>query len=278
MSKITHSSSLDNLPFTIRQRMEYIERCLFWKGELKRADLVNYFGVNPTQAATDFSTYMAIVPGNMVYNKSRKRYVPHPSFAPRFIEPTTLDEFVDMVSPQVQVETWPFPQRQASSETLQVVVRAIRMHEAIEVCYQSMTNPQPSWRWLSPHAFASDGERWHVRAYCHKREEFCDFVLGRITTTRNSRPTDVAADQDIDWHTFVTVIVKPNPNLSEEQRVAIATEYNMPPNQEVKLRLRRSMFFYLKAQFSSTPESVAAAHQLVISEVKQGRIDKDSAM
>lgn len=247
--------------------MEYIERCLFWKGELQRADLVEHFGINPAQVATDFSTYMAIAPGNMTYNKSKKRYVPHPEFVPKFIEPTTLDEFVDVVSPQVAVEVWPFPQRQASWETLQAVVRAIRLSEALEVSYQSMTEPKPSWRWLSPHAFASDGERWHVRAFCHKRKQFRDFVLGRIISTRNSRPTDVATDQDIDWHSFVTVVVKPNPHLSEAQRMAIASEYNMPKNQELKLQLRRSMLFYLEAQFSTQEESTAAAHQLVVSEV-----------
>jgi hypothetical protein len=267
MSKITQSPSQDSLPFTIRQRMEHIERCLFWKGELQRADLVERFGVNPAQVATDFSNYMAMAPGNMAYNKSRKRYVPQPGFVPQFIEPTALDEFVGMVSSEIQVEVWPLPQRQASSETLQEIVRAIRLRKAIEVSYQSMTKPKPSWRWLSPHAFASDGERWHVRAFCHKRKAFRDFVLGRIISTRDSRPTDIAVDQDIDWNTFVTVIVKPNPHLSEEQRAAIATEYSMPGNQELKLQLRRSMLFYLEAQFSPKSESVVAAHQLVVSEV-----------
>lgn len=266
MSKITSPPSVADLPFTVQQRMEHIERCLFWKGELQRADLVDRFGVNPAQAATDFSTYMAIAPGNMDYNKSRKRYLPLPGFAPRFIQPTSLDEFVGVASPVVQVEPWPLPQRVASSETLQAVVRAIRQREALEVRYQSMTDPKPSWRWLSPHAFASDGERWHVRAFCHRREEFRDFVLGRIIGTRRTRPTDVAADEDADWHTFVTVIVKPNPRLSEEQRAAIAAEYNMPRSQEVKLRLRRSMLFYLEARFSPKPDSVAVAHQLVVSE------------
>lgn len=267
MSKVTSQTPATDLPFTVRQRMEHIERCLFWKGELQRADLVARFGVNPAQAATDFSAYMTMAPGNMDYNKSRKRYLPLPGFAPKFIQPMSVDEFVGVASPVVQVQPWPLPQRLGSSETLQAVVRAIRQHEAVEVRYQSMTDPKPSWRWLSPHAFASDGERWHVRAFCHKREQFRDFVLGRIIATRHTRPTDVRGDQDSNWNTFVTVIVKPNPHLSEEQRASIAAEYNMPRSQEVKLRLRRSMLFYLEARFSPKPESVAAAHQLVVSEV-----------
>lgn len=245
--------------------MEHIERCLFWKGELQRADLVDQFGVNPTQAATDFSTYMAIAPGNMSYNKSRKRYLPNSGFIPLFMNPRGLDEFVNMVPSQVPVEAWPLPKRQATSETLFAIVKAIQKREALEVCYQSMTDPNSSWRWLSPHAFASDGERWHVRAYCHKRDEFRDFVLGRVIATRSTKPTDMSAEQDADWQTFATVIVKPNPDLSAEQRLAIANEYNMPDNQEIQLRLRRSMLFYLETQYNSKQVSMPAAHQLIVS-------------
>lgn len=258
--------TLSNLPFSIRQRLEHIERCLLWKGELQRADLMERFGVNPAQAATDFSAYMQIAPDNMSYDKSRKRYVPLPEFSPALIEPTSLDEFMEIKSPVIDVEQWPIPPRSASSATLQAIVKAIRCREAVEVCYQSMTDPRPSWRWLSPHAFASDGERWHVRAFCHVKEDFRDFVLGRITSTRGTRPTEVTSDQDRDWHTFLTIVIKPNPQLSDDQRAAIAAEYNMQSNHEMTLRLRKSMMFYLMARFSPMPNTVAVAHQLVFSE------------
>ena len=104
MPKVTIPPTATNLTFTVRQRLEHIERCLFWKGELQRADIVDTFGVNPAQAATDFSAYMALAPGNMDYNKSRKRYLPLPGFAPRFIQPSTLDEFVGIASPVIPIE------------------------------------------------------------------------------------------------------------------------------------------------------------------------------
>lgn len=264
MDKIRASTSPKSFLFTVRQRMEHIERCLFWKGELQRADLVDKFGVNPAQAATDFRDYMLAAPGNMDYNKSRKRYLPLPAFLPKFIHPESIDEFVGMASPAIEAEHWPLPHRLASSETLQAVVKAIRCREALEVRYQSMTDPKPSWRWLSPHAFASDGDRWHVRAFCHKRIEFRDFVLGRIIETRKSKPTDVVPTKDADWHTFVTVVLKPNPRLSMDQQAAIAFEHQMLPDYELKLRLRKSMLFYLNAKFSPQPNAVAAAHQVVV--------------
>lgn len=244
--------------------MEHIERCLFWKGELQRADVVDHFGINPAQAAADFRDYMLAAPGNMDYNKSRKRYVPLPTFTPKFIRPSSIDEFAGMGSSILEVETWPLPHRAVSPETLQAVIKAISCREALEVRYQSMSDPRPSWRWLSPHAFASDGERWHVRAFCHKHKEFRDFVLSRIIDTRKSKASDADPLEDADWHTFVTVVLRPNPQLSETQQSAIAFEYRMPRSHKLELRLRRSMLFYLKAKFLQEPESVAAAHQVIV--------------
>lgn len=277
MNKINAFSAPMSFPFTVRQRMEYIERCLFWKGELQRADLVDHFGINPAQAATDFRDYMLAAPGNMDYNKSRKRYLPLPTFSPKFIHPESVDEFVSMTSPSIKADVWPLPNRLASSATLQAVVNAIRNHEALEVRYQSMTDPMPSWRWLSPHAFASDGDRWHVRAFCHKRGEFRDFVLGRIIETRESKPTDADPATDMDWHTFVMVVLKPNEQLSADQQLAVACEYQMPPNHELKLSLRKSMLFYLKAKFSPQPSAVAAAHQVVVQiEIEQEKTGSEA--
>lgn len=271
MTKISASTTPSEFPYAVRQRMEHIERCLFWKGELQRADVVDHFGINPAQAAADFRDYMLVAPGNMDYNKSRKRYLPLPSFTPKFIHPTSLNEFIGIQSSVIRAEPWPLPQRIASSETLQAVVKAIRCRETLEVKYQSMSDPKPSWRWLSPHAFASDGDRWHVRAFCHKRGEFRDFVLGRIISTRKSRPSDISASEDIDWVTFVTVAVSPNAELSSDQRSAIAAEYNMPRNQQSNLRIRKSMLFYLNAKLSPQPQSIAAAHQLVaVEQTKEG--------
>ncbi len=264
MTRISASTTPSEFPYTVRQRLEHIERCLLWKGELQRADMVDHFGINPAQAAADFRNYMLAAPGNMDYNKSRKRYVPLPTFTPKFINPSSLDEFEGMRSSILEIETWPLPHRAVSPKSLQAVIKAISSREALEVRYQSMSDPTPSWRWLSPHAFASDGERWHVRAFCHKHKEFRDFVLSRIIDTRSSKASDIDPLKDADWHTFVTVVLKPNPQLSETQQSAIAFEYRMPRSHQLELRLRRSMLFYLKAKFSPEPETVAAAHQIIV--------------
>ena len=263
------STSPDDLPVIVRQRLMHIERCLFWRGELQRADLVDTFGVNPGHAAMDFRLYMERYPGNMEYNKSRKRYLPLPGFIPKLIEPTTLDEFANVPTPLVPIANWPLPMRRATPRVLQAIVAAVRERQKIEVQYQSMTGETPAWRWLSPHAFASDGERWHVRAFCHTRGEFRDFVLGRILATRHVKASDVDPSSDHGWNTVVEVLVTPNPDLEAEKRQAIAAEYNLPPKSlELTLQLRESMLFYVKAKFDPEIDTEPAAHQIFVAPLR----------
>lgn len=59
--------------------------------------------------------------------------------------------------------------------TLRSVVGAIRRSEAIEVKYQSLSSPEPRWRWIAPHAIGFDGFRWHTRAFCLTDDCFKDF-------------------------------------------------------------------------------------------------------
>lgn len=259
----------DDLALSMRQRLMHIERCLFWRGELQRADLVDTFGINPAQAAMDFRIYMELYPGNMEYNKSRRRYLPVPGFMPQLIEPTTLDEFATVQSPLVPVDNWPLPSRRATPQVLLAMVAAVRERKKIEVQYQSMTGQKPAWRWLSPHAFASDGERWHVRAFCHTRNDFRDFVLGRIFATRYVGTSDIDPASDHDWNTQIEVLVTPNPRLEEEKRQAIGLEYNLPPETlELTLNLRKSMLFYVKAKFDSSDNDDPAAHQIFVAQLR----------
>ncbi|XLZ71485.1 WYL domain-containing protein [Massilia sp. SR12] len=246
----------------------HIERCLFWKGEVQRADLVDTFEVTAVQAAKDFRLYMERFPGKMVYNQSRRRYLPQPGFVPVLIRPVTLDEFAGMPSTQVPVAHWPLPLRRASTEVLLAMVEAVRERRKIEVQYQSMTGEAPEWRWLSPHAFASDAERWHVRAFCHTRRGFRDFVLGRILATRATDATDIDPATDTAWSTFVDVLVTPNPKLEAEQRQAIGAEYQLPEDLELTVKLRESMLFYVKAKFESSKTDEPAARQLFVAELK----------
>src|SRR5690606_9943876 len=99
----------------------------------------------------------------------------------------------------------PTPARGVAPVTIRSVVGAIRRNEAIEVKYQSLSSPEPRWRWIAPHAFAFDGFRWHTRAFCLSDDCFKDFLLSRILEIRGSRESEVPAEDDRDWTTEITL-------------------------------------------------------------------------
>ena len=229
------------LRWGVERRLEFIEFRLFWEGHVNRGDLMDAFGVSVNQASTDLNRYIAMAPANMAYDKSSRTYIRSSGFAARFLEPdaslylsklrSVADGIID------RSDTWigkfpsydcaPTPVRGVDPKTLRSVVAAIRRSEAIEIKYQSMSRPEPSWRWIAPHAIAFDGFRWHARAFCSSDEVFKDFLLSRILDIRGSRTSDVLGDNDQDWHTFATLEIGPHPALSETQAKVIALDYGM---------------------------------------------------
>ena len=84
-------------------------------------------------------------------------------------------------------EVVPTPHRNVDPEILRSTVNAIREKKALEIRYQSLSadRPHPTWRWISPHALAFDGQRWLARAFCHIEQNFLDFRLSQFLGTRN---------------------------------------------------------------------------------------------
>jgi predicted DNA-binding transcriptional regulator YafY len=246
----------------VEKRLEFIEFRLFWEGGINRADIMDQFGVSVPQASKDLSLYEEKAPGNLVYDKSGKRYLAAPEFKPVLLEPeadrylaqlrSVSDNFV-----AVQ-ETWlsalpvhdamPVPHRRVDVHVLRSVVAAVRDKRAIEIQYQSMNiaRPEPMWRWISPHAFAFDGLRWHVRAYCHVDHKFKDFILSRFLNTRATADAAASLSEDRLWTEFFDVVLRPNPKLSDEQQRVIAQDYNMTPEDHVAVPVRKALLYYFR--------------------------------
>jgi predicted DNA-binding transcriptional regulator YafY len=127
--------------------------------------------------------------------------------------------------------------------TLRSVVGAIRRSEAIEVRYQSLSSPEPRWRWIAPHAIAFDGYRWHTRAFCLTDECFKDFLLSRILENRDARESTISAADDLEWHTEVTLEIGPHPELSATQAKVIAFDYGMRGG-KATIKVRRALLYY----------------------------------
>ncbi|TWG65517.1 putative DNA-binding transcriptional regulator YafY [Aminobacter sp. J44] len=246
-----------NLRWGVERRIEFIEFRLFWDGRVNRGDLTSAFGVSVNQASTDLNRYIGMAPDNMVYDKSARTYIRGGNFDPLFLKPdasrylSQLRSVADGILDRADVwigqfpayDAAPTPARGVNAKTLRSVVAAIRRSEAIEVKYQSLSRPEPRWRWIAPHAIGFDGFRWHTRAFCLTDQSFKDFLLSRIIETRGTKPSEIDADGDADWNEQVTLEIGPHPELSETQQKVIALDYGMRGGR-AKIPVRKALVYY----------------------------------
>jgi hypothetical protein len=245
----------------VEKRLEFIEFRLFWEGGINRADIIEQFGVSVPQASKDLSLYDQKAPGNLAYDKRRRRYFPAEGFKPVFLKPETDRYLAQLQSVSEHVisptETWlsdlpetdsmPVPRRRVEVDVLRKLLAAVRQGRAVEILYQSMnpTRPAPAWRWITPHAFGSDGLRWHARAYCHIDGKFKDFLLSRCLGARGDAAPAAGPKHDVFWNEVFDVVLSPNPALSEGQRTVVAQDYAMTDGR-VSVPVRKALLYYFQ--------------------------------
>jgi hypothetical protein len=245
----------------IEQRLEFIEFRLFWDGELKRGDITERFGVSTPQASADLGTYRELAPANIIYDGSKKRFLATPKFRPRFLKPNadrylaqlgaiagrvmSLDD--TWIGAAAATEVMPLPRRKVDPRILKAILTAVRSNRSIEIEHMSMNQERPEkmWRRITPHAFAHDGLRWHVRAFCHIDGYFKDFVLSRCLAVGKPGEPGAEPSADKDWFSFLDVVVEPNPKLSERDRRTIAHDYDMRDDR-VTVPVRRALLYYFE--------------------------------
>lgn len=262
------------LKWGVERRLEFIEFRLFWEGGVNRADIIEMFDVSVPQASKDLTLYQERAPNNAIYDKSAKRYVASDRFQPCFLKPDPaaylnqvrsvsegiLDRSHAWIGQSLPYDATPTPVRGVNAQTLRSVTSAIRQSQAIKIRYQSLSRPEPRWRWIAPHAIGFDGFRWHARAYCETDRTFKDFLLSRMLETRDTRPSEVAADADSDWHEFVTFEIGPHPELSETQKKVIALDYGMRGDR-AKIRVRKALLYYALKRLGLDTDPIARRPQ-----------------
>jgi hypothetical protein len=261
------------------RRLEFIEYRLRWAGRINRSDLTSFFSISVPQASLDLAEYTRRAPGNLTYDRSTRTYVLAEGFKSLF-HGTNHERYLnDLLRDADGVELagesflgWhpcvavtPRPWRHLDSRILATVIEAIRLNHALTLVYQSISRPTPLSRKLTPHALAHDGQRWHVRAYCHSRRDFRDFLISRISDIENSELDRERATEDSEWNHMVTIVLSPHPALSEAQRRVIELDYGMAGG-ICNFQCREALLFYVLRQLrldqpeTRTPE----AQQIVL--------------
>lgn len=237
------------LRWGVEQRLAFVETRLFWEGSLNRGDLIAAFDISVPQASKDLALYQQRAPGNLRYDAARKRYVAAADFVPRFITPDANAYLVNLLDrfpgTSLPAEHLPIPARPIDADILRQIVAAIRERQSVEIVHQSMVADRagPATRRISPHAFAHDGARWHVRAWCEERNAFLDFILSRCLSAGDPSPAGRPGTEDDNWNGLFAVVLAPNPALSPNQQRVIADDYGMASG-EVVLQVRRALLPY----------------------------------
>jgi hypothetical protein len=245
------------LNWGVERRYEFIEFRLFWQGRINRGDLMDAFGVSTQQASLDLNAYIEQAKRNLVYDKSLRTYLRGKLFKPKYLKPDAEEYFAQLRAVDQGLvsaeQSWisffpgfgatPTPARGVAPETLRDVLAAIREPAALQVTYQSMSRPEPSARWIEPHALAFDGFRWHARAFCQNDQVFKDFLLSRIVEVGGQGPITAQPSADEAWHTEVVLDIGPHPDLSDNQRRAIEMDYGMEAGR-AQIAVRRALLFY----------------------------------
>jgi hypothetical protein len=271
------SSSHASGRWSQERRLAFIDFRLRWDGRLNRADLTDFFGISVPQASLDIARYSELAPANMHYDRSGRVYLATPAFSAVYASSSSqhfLNELLASASGAAAegpvllgyvppVVTLPRLSRLVSVDVLVALQRAMREKTGLRVRYQSLTRSEAGERALSPHALAHDGHRWHVRAFCHLRGSFRDFVIGRILSVEGAVAAVRDGSEDEAWHDKVRLVLAPHPKLAAAHRRAIALDYGMVDG-TLAIECRQAFLSYVLRHLRLDRPGLAPAEQQIV--------------
>jgi len=252
------SSGSSKVRWGQNRRLNFIDVRLQYDGRINRSDLMQFFDISAPQASADLGLYQQLAGDNLVYDTRQRIYLATPEFKPitkrseatRYLNELQrlargiVEPDESFVGYQPSTGVVVSPSRAIEADEVATLLRAIRDRVALRVRYQSMDAPEPQEWVISPHALGFDGLRWHARAWCHAREIFRDFAIGRLDVLEHvfsSKSVDPLLDEG--WNNEVTVSLVPHPGLTPSQRRVVMRDYGMVEG-HCEVRCRKAMLFY----------------------------------
>jgi predicted DNA-binding transcriptional regulator YafY len=260
---LDRSLVLNQLKWDVRQRLILLETTILMVGWIRVQAIMETFGISRAQASKDFQIYQTARPDNLVYNKSAKYYEVGVGFTPLLLTGKTselLSVFHTPHTPNPPVLALSAYQpnavainpldREIDLTIFRLISCAAYNHKKIRVRYQSLTQPEPQERVLSPHTLVFSGYRWHLRAYSDYHLQYRDFVLARIKGVPELLNEAGEPDaNDAGWYTEVPVIIGVHPDLPENHKQVIAEDYGMD-NYQVEVSIKGALVnYFLKLMY-----------------------------
>ncbi|SFB97036.1 Predicted DNA-binding transcriptional regulator YafY, contains an HTH and WYL domains [Marinospirillum celere] len=258
-------------------RFWQLELIAYWEGKVTPRQLADHWQVSRQHASNQLQDYLQKHPDSLSYHPSSKNYQPTTSFQPQHLS-GDVTEYLEWATRQtlppskdspghLPHETLQHPPRQITPQIMRPLVQAIRENRRLDVDYISLTHPDNQGRILVPHHFVNTGQRWHLRAWCEKSQTFKDFVLSRFRGEPELMDTSaITPDQDKGWNTQLTLILEPDPRLTQLQKQVLEEDYAMH-NGQLHIKTRACLANYLLKNLQVHPrilEGEPEAQQLII--------------
>ena len=242
--------------FEVLLRFKAIELIAYWEGRLITSQLMRHFGISRQQASKDIKQYQERYNSqSLEYSPDIKGYRPTKTFKPKLTN-GHINEYMDLMSGLVSqsvpitliqdphIASVHMPDRAVKPEVVRELIQACRANQALSIEYSSMNNPTPHERVISPHTLIYSGFRWHVRAYCHERHEYRDFVVSRISQIfLLDQSIYISNGEDTLWHEEIELNIIPNQNLNDQQQLLVAKDFVMTKG-ILKMKVKKALIHY----------------------------------
>ncbi|MCP4105892.1 MAG: WYL domain-containing protein [Desulfobacteraceae bacterium] len=141
-------------------------------------------------------------------------------------------------------------------ETIQTVLSALRRCQVVTIDYRQkdLETGSVTVRSISPNHLVFADNRYHIRAYCHLRNHFLDFVLSRILHAEISSDIEwVSSRDDKGWNETASLYLRPNPELPESVRYATLRGYESEDEPGFRIvECKKALAFYIKRKLCET--------------------------
>lgn len=246
-----------------------IENFALWEGRINTRHLIDMLSIGRQKASELLGEYQALYPKNLEYDASLKGYKTTADFQAHFSS-GHIDDYGQMLQ-RCESPTYlslfetgfchiEAPLRNISPALVQPIIRAIKEQLRLDIGYTSLSSPAYESRIISPHCLVFDGIRWHTRAWCEKNQDYRDFVLSRFNGDYEFEgPASKTGAQDTRWHTWLELVIQPDPRLSKENQRLLELDYQMESGQR-SLSVRAALVMYVIKRlrldyYDTTPEA-----------------------
>lgn len=268
---------MDSLTHAQKERLAFIDFSLQYFGQVSRADIIQRFKTGLAACTRDLSTYRELAPKNLTLSHQTKSYHRTNNFKPVFEhDPEAIltglcRGFGDGLSNGIQASEYCQNATQLvlpKSETIAAVMRAINNKQAISCDYISLSSGLSN-REIVPHTIVNNGQRWHVRAFDRKTQEFRDFVCTRlqnVTVIAKPIATIQSKESDKQWNRIHQITLVPHPSIKHFE--AIELDYAMVGGKK-ELKVREALLGYLMRQWNVD----CSLHNTLVGEEYQLKLD-----